>query len=542
MNTVKVKRVVVYARVSTKEQAEQGYSIEAQKDAVAEECKRRGWKLVGEYVDAGFSGKEMTKRLEMQRLLDDLKKDKFDVVMAWSQSRLSRNILDYLQIKQEAKKYSVKIICLDNNNDGETPMEEMVNNVKALMNQFERESIVRNVKLGLKQRAQKGMHNGGRALGYKAVPVAFQDKKKIVIDESEAVIVRKIFNMYCEGRGLGYIANFLNKAGYRTVRGNTFSYCSIREIIDNPIYKGYVRYCRYENWREKRRKGKSSSPILVKGQHEPIISEDLWDKAALLREGRSNATARVYDSDNLLSSILKCPLCGSPMVVMRNRYTLKNGTKRINRYYICSKYKNKGRTACKPITVNADKAEKVVISKIADFLSAKEVVQMVLDKTKQKIEAKLSDKKAELESIQCRFESILKKKSKLLDLYTMEVIDKEMLNERIVELATQETALIKHKELLEAEIGFPVVKPTMEYVEKVFNNFDSIMSNTSREQKILLLRLLVNKVTVKNRVVDKIYLNLGGKLRNYIDESGMLCCSFAPEQKSEEYQDFILEL
>lgn len=543
MGYMNTKRVALYARVSTAEQAEHGYSIEAQKEAVANECERRGWKLVSEYVDAGISGKEMTKRPELQRLLGDLKNGKFDVVMAWSQSRLSRNIKDYLDICYEAKRNSVKIICLDDSNEGETPTDELLNNVKALVNQFERDSIVRNVKLGLKQRAQMGLHNGGRALGYKAVTVAFQDKKKLDIVEAEAVIVRTIFNLYCEGRGLCFIANFLNEAGYRTIHGKTFSYCSIREIIDNPTYKGYVRYGRYENWSEKRRKGKSSNPILVKGQHKAIISEELWNKAALLRSGRSSSTARVYGSDNLLSSILKCPHCGSPMVVTRSRYKLKNGTKKVNRYYICSQYKNKGRSVCKPTTVNADKAEKLVIDKIASFLSKKNVVSLVMTKTKQKLEARTAGKREELISIDCRLESILSKKAKLIDLYTMDDIDKELLDKRILELATEETDLTKRKAVIEAEIGLPVMKPTMEYVEKVLNDFQSVMSNTSREQKILLLRLLIDKITVKDRSVDKIYLNLGGRLSKHVGQpAAMRNCCHEQCQETTGFQDFILEL
>lgn len=539
MKEIQIKRVALYARVSTVEQAEHGYSIEAQKEAVMEECERRGYKLTGEYVDAGISGKAMNNRPALQQLLADFNKDKFDAVMAWNQSRLSRNAKDYLEIWDKAKKHSIKIICMDSPNEGDTPTDELLNNVKAILNQFERETIVRNVKLGQSQRAQQGLHNGGRALGYKAMHVASQDKKKLVIVESEAVIIKRIFNLYCEGRGLGYIANFLNKSGYRTVRGNTFSYCSIREILDNPLYKGYIRYGRYENWSEKRRKGKNSHPILVKGQHEAIVTEELWNKAALLRMGKSGKTARVYDSDNLLSSILKCPACGSPMVVVRSRYKLKNGTKRVNRYYTCSRFKNKGSVACKPNTVRADKAEKAVMDQIASFLSEEKVVKMVLAKTKQKIEAKSSGKREELKSIEERLSDVLNKKRKLLDLYTEDKIDKSLLDERILKLATEETELTNRKTVLEAEVGVPVIQPTMEYVEKVLSNFQDIMAKTSREQKILLLRLMISKITVKDRHVDKIYLNLGGKLKRHITKASTSCDA---GNEAEVYQDYILEL
>ena len=518
-------------------QAAHGYSIEAQKEAVKKECRRCGWKVVDEYVDAGISGKEMTKRPELQRMLRDISTKKFDVIMAWNQSRLSRNIRDYLDISYIAEKNSVEIVCLDSPGNS-----ELLKNIQALINDFERKHIVKNVRLGLRQRAQKGLHNGGRVLGYRAETVAFQDKKKLVIVESEAIIIKKIFSLFCEGKGLGYIANFLNQAGYRTVRDNTFSYCSIREILDNPIYKGYIRYGRYENWSEKRRKGKSKNPILVKGLHEPIVSEELWDKAALLRSKRSDNTARVYDSDNILSSILKCPLCGAPMVISRSRYKLKSGKKCVVRYYTCSRYKNKGKVACKPITVKADIAEKTVIEKISAFLSQKDIVKMVLAKAKKKLEEKSSGKRDELNGIKGRLEVILNRKAKILDLYLADVMDKELLDKRLEELTAEETELGKRRSTIEAEIGLPVIEPTMEYVEKVLNNFEDVMSKAAREQKMLLLRLLIKKITVKDKKVDKIYLNLGGQLKKHINEADVSDKAAEDDKENDEFQDFILEL
>ena len=536
------KRVALYARVSTAMQAEHGYSIEAQKETVKKECKQKGWKIVDEYIDAGISGKKITNRPEMQRMLEDIRKNKFDVIMALSLSRISRDSMDYQEISHIAKDNGVSIYCTDSPNCGDDIQKELMNNIKASLNQYEREKIVQNVKLGLRQRAQKGLHNGGRVLGYRAKTVALQDKKKLVIVESEAIIIKKIFSLFCEGKGLGYIANFLNQAGYRTVRDNTFSYCSIREILDNPIYKGYIRYGRYENWSEKRRKGKSKNPILVKGLHEPIVSEELWDKAALLRSKRSDNTARVYDSDNILSSILKCPLCGAPMVISRSRYKLKSGKKCVVRYYTCSRYKNKGKVACKPITVKADIAEKTVIEKISAFLSQKDIVKMVLAKAKKKLEEKSSGKRDELNGIKGRLEVILNKKAKILDLYLADVMDKELLDKRLEELTAEETELGKRRSTIEAEIGLPVIEPTMEYVEKVLNNFEDVMSKAAREQKMLLLRLLIKKITVKDKKVDKIYLNLGGQLKKHINEADVSDKAAEDDKENDEFQDFILEL
>lgn len=519
MEELKAIRVAIYARVSTEEQAEHGYSIEAQKEALSQYCKIFGKNIVGEYIDAGISGKEMTKRLELQRLLQDAELGKFDEVLVWKINRMSRNTKDLLEIVDKLKRNNVDFTSLSEKFDTSGAMGRFALQMLAAVGELERNTIVENVKLGLKQRARMGLHSGGRALGYKPSPItdsSKSSKNKLVIVESEAVIVRKIYELFSNGKGFKAIANQLNKDGYKTVHGNYFSLFSIREIIDNPLYKGYVRYGQYENWNEKRRKGKNDNPILVKGIHEPIISEELWDKVAKIRNMRRKTTANVYKSDNFLSSIIRCPECNSPMVIGRSTKRLANGTTERYRFYCCSMFKNKGSSVCHSNSVNADKAEKYVMMQLLKFLGNPELMQKVMDSIKTKSETTYNKNKSELDGIDAKLHEIAQRKSKLMDLYIDGGFDKDMLDKRMNELNKTAEQLSTLKESISKDFKHPLDTINSGFIKKVLVNFEDVMESAPKEQKHLLLKLLLDKVTVKNHMVDKIYLKLGGELEQYI--------------------------
>ena len=514
------KRVAIYARVSTEEQAEHGYSIDAQKEALRQYCELYKKTIVDEYVDAGISGKEMTKRLELQRLLKDAETGKFDEVLVWKINRMSRNTKDLLEIVDRLRKYGVDFSSLSEKFDTSGPMGRFALQMLAAVGELERNTIVENVKLGLKQRARMGLHSGCRALGYR---VASKDdtskraKNDLVIIEDEAVIVRKIFELFCNGKGFKAIANQLNHEGYKTWKGKDFSLCSIREIVDNPLYKGYVRYGKYENWSEKRRKGKNLNPILVKGRHEAIVSEEVWNKAAKMRGMRKKVTARAYTSENILSSILKCPECGAPMVIARSRYKIKDGTIRINRFYSCSTFKNKGSAVCHSNSVDADEAEKYVISKIKEFLSNEGLVQKVFERVKTKTESQMLEKQKELAGIETKLEDLQKRKSKIMDLYLEGGFDKEMLDSRVEELNVNIEQLSNLRNSLIVDAGIPTEVLNSEYINTILVRFENVITSASSEQKHMLLKLLIDRITVKDHKVDKVYLKLGGELQQYLN-------------------------
>lgn len=248
-----IKSVAIYCRVSTEEQASEGYSISAQLQTLRQYAHLYGWQIAEEYVDEGISGKDIKGRPAMQRMISDVEKDKFQAVLVWKISRLSRNMLDTLVLLDKFEEYDVKFISYSENFDTSSPIGKLVVQLMASIAEMERNTLSENVKLGMTQRAKEGSWNGGIVFGYDSI------EKELIVNPKEAEIVELIFTIYAEGKGLKAIANQLNKAGYRTKHDKHFSINGIATILDNPIYNGKIRWLQVENWDKKRRRGKHFS-------------------------------------------------------------------------------------------------------------------------------------------------------------------------------------------------------------------------------------------------------------------------------------------
>src|SRR5699024_818516 len=135
------------------------------------------------------------------------------------------------------------------------------------------------------------------------------------INEEEAAIVRKIFDMYIGGHGYKAISNHLNNQGFKTKKNNSFSITAVKTILSNHVYAGYIRYNVRQNWTEQRRNNINPDPIIVPGQHEAIISEETWRQVKTHMEKRSRRPNRVHDGEFPLTGLLRCPVCGAGMVI-----------------------------------------------------------------------------------------------------------------------------------------------------------------------------------------------------------------------------------
>jgi site-specific DNA recombinase len=379
--TMESKRLVIgiYMRVSTGKQVEHGFSLEAQK----EEDTQFAYKTFGEnitivyYVDEGISGKSTKGRKDLKRMMNDVAAKNLDAIVTYKVSRLSRSLSDSLKLVEEIHKEKVRFISIKEGEYG-TPHGNLQFNILASVAQYQREELAENVQFGMSQRARDGKWNGGQVLGYKTV-----DKELVVIPE-EAETVTLIFDKYVnEGWGTKKISNYLNSIGKRTKMGNTFAVVSVSTILDNPVYKGYVRYNQVVNWETNRRKGKNPDYIIAKGTHEPIIEEKTWDKAAELREKRRTGTPRQYSGTFPLTGIAKCPECGSYMTSLYGAKR-KDGTRK--RYYACGQYHNKGKSVCNPNLIDADWLEKAVFDRLTKTLQSDSVIEQITNRINHLIE------------------------------------------------------------------------------------------------------------------------------------------------------------
>jgi site-specific DNA recombinase len=153
-------KVAIYVRVSTEEQAEHGYSIEAQLETLRNYCELYGKEIYEEYVDAGVSGKSIEGRNALQRLLKDAERNLFQEVLVWRLNRLARNSLDLLTTIEQLKGWNITFRSFTENFETETPTGKLTLQMMSAIGEFERNTIVENVKMGMKQREKTGKHNG----------------------------------------------------------------------------------------------------------------------------------------------------------------------------------------------------------------------------------------------------------------------------------------------------------------------------------------------------------------------------------------------
>ncbi|OME60887.1 resolvase [Paenibacillus odorifer] len=516
----KIIRVAIYARVSTDEQAEHGYSIDAQLDTLRNYCALYNKPIIGEYVDRGVSGKSTKGRYELQRLLKDAEDGLFDEVIVWKINRMARKNIDLLQIVDLLDKNNIAFRSFSENFETETPMGRFALQMMGAVGELERNTIVDNVKMGHKQRAKTGSHNGKVPLGYRVVKGSTDGRgrnTKVIIVEEEAMLVRKIFELYASGKGLKSIANALNRDGYTTKTKGPFSTCSIRDLLDNPMFIGKIRYNQYENWSEKRRKGKSTNPILVDGLHPAIIDQSLWDKVRLLRQKKSSMPKKRFEGEYLLTGIIRCPECGAAMTASRTVNRMKDGSKVTRMYYSCSNFRSKGSSVCHANSIRKLEAEQAVMDRIKNVLVKPQLLKAIVKTVNERKVGRIKPLQEELAGSKARIAKLEENKRKYLSLYEMDQIDRDLFSERLNDINGDLDDELTRKSRLELELRDDEADPVpYELVRSLIERFDYLLRESPFEQRKTLLHLIVKKITLNDkRMVKDVELSFNSETEKH---------------------------
>lgn len=520
------KRVAIYCRVSTVEQAEEGYSIDEQERLLIEYCNQKGYVFYKCYSDRGISGKNINKRPALKELLSDAKNKDFDMVISWKINRISRKLADVLKIVEILEQNNITFKSYSEPFETDTPAGKMQFQMMALIGEFERGTIAQNVKMGMSARAREGKWCGNKVLGYDLVPVedSMNRKRKettLVINDFEAEAVRYIFNEYASGKGYKAITSSLNKSDYRTKKGNMFSVNSIKDILTNPVYIGKIRYNLRQNWSENRRRNINANPIIVDGIHEPIIDMSTWDKVQAILKSKKGKPSRIYDGEYPLTGILRCPKCGAGMVIMRTTNKRADGTKRRLAYYACGNWKNKGTSVCNSNAIRVDKANGYVFSKISELLSNDKMIKAIVANVNKERVKKINPAKKEIEKIDKELEKLDKKKKMIFELYEDETITKEEFITRKEELNGRVKELEELKAPLIVTLSDDVSEEVpYEFIKNILENFSTVLTeSTSREQKKKLLHMIISEITINElREIETIKLKINDSLVDYLNK------------------------
>lgn len=243
-------RVAIYTRVSTEDQAKEGFSLDAQLEKLRSYCKARDWSIGGEYIDDGHSGRTI-KRPAYSRMMEE--RNNWDLLLVLKMDRIHRNSKNFMLMMEFLNKNEKEFVSMNESFDTSTAMGRFVMNILQLVAQLESEQIGERVYIGMEQKAKTARG----VLGFN-IPYGYDySEGKLKIIENEARVVRNIYSWYKEGKSMGEIAKMLRAAQIPTKKGGCWAKKTISTILKNPTYSGYLHWEKYVN----------------KSDHEQIITE-----------------------------------------------------------------------------------------------------------------------------------------------------------------------------------------------------------------------------------------------------------------------------
>jgi site-specific DNA recombinase len=394
-------KAAIYVRVSTNEQAQEGFSIPAQIERLRAFCQSQGWKIFEEYIEDGKSAKDL-ERPKLKKMLNDMKKRKFDIVLVYRLDRLTRSVLDLYSLLKTFDEYDVAFKSATEVYDTSTAMGRLFITLVAALAQWERENLAERVKFGMEQMIDEGKKPGGHSpYGYK-----FDNDFNCTVVEDEAKNVQMIYQLYCDGFGYRAIADRLNELEIKPRLAKEWNHNSVRDILRNDMYIGIFR------WGDK----------VINNNHTPIISETLFHKAQKTIKGRAVNRSRV--GKFVLTGLLKCGHCD------QNQMQGFHDNRDEKTYYRCLK--------CNRITHEKNLLE-AIVNEIHLLITSK-------DYFISKVDHQLQEKEAvNAPAIQKELEKIKAQKEKWYDIFMDDnnPIPKETLFEKINKLNEKENELLQ---------------------------------------------------------------------------------------------------
>ena len=448
-------RVAAYCRVST-DSEDQLNSYRSQVRYYTDLInKNKQWIMTEVYADEAITGTQITKREGFQRMISDCIDGKIDMVITKSISRFARNTLDTLKYVRMLKEHNVAIFFEDENINTLTMDGELLLVVLSSVAQQEVENISDNVKKGLKMKMQRGELVGFQGcIGYDYDP----ETKSIYINEEGADTVRYIFDRYVNGAGSFVIARELNEMGRKTIRGNDWTQSTVMGVIKNEKYKGDLLLGKSFTVDpiSKRRLANvgEEDQYYIKAHHEPIISEEQFEKAQEIRNRRAKpytdqhtvvpGKREKYSRKYAFSCMLECGFCGSNL----SRRRWHSGTAYNKAIWQCVTNTKKGKKFCPDSKGIPEKCIEDAFIESYRLLCSDN--KDVLEEFIQRVEHTLSEStiKKRLEKIDRDITSTENKKKTLLDMRLENQIDNptyqvklEELDEKLEKLLNERTGL-----------------------------------------------------------------------------------------------------
>ena len=430
-----------------------------------------------------ISGESISYRPKMLELLEEVKQGLYDAVLVMDIDRLGRgNMQDQGLILDTFKQSKTKIITPRKVYDLSNEFDEEYSEFEAFMARKELKLITRRMQRGRIKSVEEGKCISSNApFGYK---FEFEGKNRfLVVDDEKANIVKIIFDMYLEGLGAYKIANYLNSLGYKTSTGRDWYEKGIRDIIKNKAYCGYIVWNKVERKRNSSRRSPEKQ-IESLGLHEPIISEDIWNKAQEMRTKRT--ISPVHDNKKLtnpLAGLVKCKLCGATLTASSSTY----GGKKV-KFLSC-------KTCYKVAAVKLDVFESEVLNSLDSILNT---YKLYLNDDIENYDdsSKLANYFNLLKQLEKESVTLIKQKEKLHDLLEKGIYDIDTYLDRSKVLADKiennKNSIDKVKNDIEYESTHSI--DISEVVPKLENLLELYTKTNDAAEKNQLLKTVIDSI------------------------------------------------
>ena len=514
MKKEKIK-VYTYKRVSTTMQID-GYSLDAQRARMKAYADFNDYEIVGEYEDAGKSGKSIEGRLQFRQMMEDVKsgKDNISYILVFKLSRFGRNAADVLSTLQVMQDFGVNLICVEDGIDSSKDAGKLMISVLSAVAEIERENIRVQTMEGRIQKAREGKWNGGFApYGYQLV------NGKLEINEEEAVAIRTIYDQYVNTDiGSNGISKYLENHGIRKIQRQNgknplFDAHLVRLILKNPVYCGKIAYGRRKTekvhgTRNEYRLVEQDNYLLVDGLHEAIVSEEVWNAA----QAKLIAQAKKYEHINkgkderthLLSGIVKCPICGVGMYGNKSIKYKKDGSKYKDFFYYGCKHRNmqRGHKCDYKKQIREELLDDAVAEVIVKLVSNPHFAEMMQEKINMKVDTTAIDQ--EIANYEKQLRQNYSTKSKLMEeIDNLDPDDRHYIRrksdlddrlyrmyDKIEELESQLIDARAKKTSIEAE------KITGDNIYKVLIYFDKLYFAMNDVERRQLIEALIEEIQI----------------------------------------------
>lgn len=466
-----------YVRVSTTEQAREGYSITEQSRRLTKYCEAHDWQIYKIYSDPGYSGSNMN-RPALKQMLNDVSKGKLDKILVYKLDRLSRSQKDTLYlIEDKFLANDVDFSSMHENFDTSTPFGRAMIGILAVFAQLEREQIKERMGMGREARAKDGYYtgNGAPPYGYNYV------NHELIINDYEAMVVRRIYDLGKQGHASWSIAKILTEEGYKP-RHSTWIPQTIAKILTSRIYIGDVSFS--QKW--------------YKGRHDPIISIDDYNLVQRRIEARSKTAKPFYQnpgkSNSYLGGLLYCGRCGKKFYRQSNS-NKKLGTYTYRYYYKCYgrthyKYANMA-TMCTNPFYRMDQLDEKIFNEVKKlYLDPEYFKEIIAEAPAQEDNTKAI--REEIGRIDVQI-------SNLMDLYAVGSMPMNVIQEKIDALDAHKSAL---QSQLDTEGSKKDRKKVIQRIEKSIKTIPQILEEGSFEDKRSLLEALIERIVLDGEDIE----------------------------------------